>query len=103
MYIIQDTNTGLYLLNAVCCNMDATYTCVWGEHKRDARVYEDRSEAQFIAARASVTATLQRVQVTVDRGRHPERPTSGRAEGEHTGCAARNPWPAEGEDRGRHT
>ena len=67
MYIIQDTNTGLYLLNAVCCNMDATYTCVWGEHRRDAKVYTDRAQAQSIAACIGPNAKLLRVSASEKR------------------------------------
>lgn len=61
MYIIYDELNGLYLLNAACCNMDHTYTCVWGEHRRDAKVFDQRTEAAFLAGRVSATAIVLRL------------------------------------------
>ena len=110
-YYIRDDVNGLYLIGRMKMGAPVP-TCVWGNRRADMLTFDNSYEARKVAVEigdssVSVYRINQRLQTEIrlktgQKQGDDERPTIGRAEGEHTGCAARNPWPDAGADRGRN-
>ena len=107
LYYIRDDATGMYLIGRMKLGAPVP-TCVWGERRSDAMTFDGPTEARKAILEIGVNiASVYRLnirsgqEVRLKTGGDNERPTSGRAEGVRTDCAARNPWPGADVDRGR--